>query len=129
MEEDIITYSDKLIKTMNKNSIRIDNFHNSLLVSSNPNLHVFKIPLDDLFIKYRNHLLLTVTSKALSREEFFRPKLVSYNLYGTTEYWLALLRLNLMKNVTEFCLPQILVFSPNSFIKLIDLILQQEGRQ
>ena len=67
MEEDIITYSDKLIKAMNKTSIRVDNFHNSLLVSTNPNLHVFKIPLDDLFIKYRNHLLLTITQFLLSK--------------------------------------------------------------
>lgn len=129
MDIDAITYVESLINKMNKEPQRLDNFHNSLLVSTNPDIHIFKIPIDDIFTKYKNQLFLTITTATISEEEFYKPKLVSERIYGTTELWLALLRLNMMRDVTEFCSPQILIYSPNIFNDLFDLIMQREGKQ
>lgn len=125
--EDILTYIDKFLDAINKVPLRLDTEHKSLLVASNPNIHIFKIPIDDIFIKYRNRLIFAVTATAISSDEFYRPKLVSEKLYGTTELWLALLRLNKMRDITEFCLPEILIYSPAVVQNLLELILQKEG--
>ena len=131
MKEDTITFIDKLIHVVNKSPYRIDNFHDNIYITYNKELKkVFKIPVEDIFInKIRNQLMYTVTSYNLSEEEYYKPKLVSENLYGTTEFWLPLLRLNNMRDVTEFKGSLIKIYSPQLFKDLIDILLQKEGRK
>ena len=131
MRNDAITFVDALINRINKSPYRIDNFHDNIYISDNKELSkVFKIPIEDIFVnKIRNQLMYTVTSYNLSEEEYYKPKLVSEKLYGTTEFWLPLLRLNDMRDLTEFRIPLIRIYSPELFKDLIDILLQKEGRK
>lgn len=131
MAKDTITFIDQLITEVNKSAYRIDNYHDGLYVSQNDRLNkIFKIPIDDIFInKIRNQLMYVMTTYNLSEEEYYKPKMVSEKLYGTTEFWLPLLRLNEMRDVTEFSIPMIRIYSPELFKDLIDLLLQKEGRK
>jgi hypothetical protein len=58
---------------------------------------------------------------------FYRPKSVSLDLYGTTELWLALLRVNDFKSVADFHYNVIKVYSPSDLYELINIFFKREG--
>ena len=59
---------------------------------------------------------------------FYKPKMVSMELYGTTELWLSLLRVNEMTNITEFHQPLIKVYNPDQVKELITIFFKREGK-
>jgi hypothetical protein len=121
-----ITYIDKYISEGKKEILSLKNFYETLLVSDvdNPD-HVFKIAINDFFIKYRKELEATVQYYNVPQSLFYKPKSVSYELYKTTELWIALLRLNDMRNITEFHQPIIKVYNANSLNELIDIFFKR----
>ena len=53
----------------------------------------------------------------------FKPKKLSYDLYGTTELWDALLELNQMYSIIEFDREKYKVFDPREFKTALNEIM------
>jgi hypothetical protein len=123
-----ITYINKYINDGKKETLSLRNFYESILVGNSDNAdHIFKIPINDFFIKHKKELDSIVKYYSVPQSMFYKPKSVSYELYGTTELWLALLRLNEMRNITEFHQPIIKIYDVNSINDLIDIFFKREG--
>lgn len=123
-----ITYIDKYIADGKKDTLSLKNFYETLLVGDidNPD-HIFKTAIGDFFIKYRKELEPIIQYYNISQSYFYKPKSLSYELYGTTELWLSILRLNNMKNITEFHQPIIKIYNPSYLKDLIDIFFKRTG--
>lgn len=123
-----ITYIDKYIADGKKETLSLRNFYETLLVGhvDDPD-HVFKIAINDFFIEHKKELDTIVRYYNLPQSMFYKPKSVSMELYGTTELWLSLLRLNEMINITEFYQPIIKVYDSASIKELIDIFFKRKG--
>ena len=53
----------------------------------------------------------------------YSPKKLSYDLYGTTELWADLLKLNKCASVAEFEPSFVRVYDPNTFKKYLNEIM------
>ena len=77
--------------------------------------------------KYRTYLLACVVPTQLTEEEQERyryaPKKLSYDLYGTTELWADLLKLNGCASITEFEPDFVKVYDPNTFKEYLNEIM------
>lgn len=84
---------------------------------------------DSILTKYRGDLeSLAITKTFTSQEEnryFYNPQVLSYDLYGTTQYWHLLLELNNMYSAIEFNQNPILVYG-GRFPDMINTILALE---
>jgi len=84
---------------------------------------------DSLLDKYKDELESLITIITLSSTEFnkykYNPKLLSYEIYGTTELWGLILDLNQLHSTTEFNINPIKVYE-KSIIYYIDAILNLE---
>jgi len=121
------TYMDKYIKDGNKAIVNLKHLYDTILIQyKNNEDKSFRIPYNDFFLKYRNQLADIVEYQQILQTEFYQPKTVSLRLYGTTELWLALLRINNMKNITEFHYPLIKVYNANMLKTLIDTFFKRE---
>ena len=106
-----ITYVDSFINDGKREYVSLRNLYDTMLVQDDDN--VFKIAINDFFLKYKLELEDALEFYALPEGLFYKPKLLSLQKYGTTELWLALLRANNMKNITEFHLPIIRIYNPD----------------
>lgn len=123
------TYMNLYIKEGKAATISLKNIYESLLVSSRDNPdHIFRISFSDFFVKHREHLKDAIQFYQVPESMFYKPKMVSMDLYGTTELWLALLRLNNMRNITEFHLPIIQIYSPVLLQEYIEIFFKREGK-
>lgn len=123
------TYIDAFINDGQQSVLALKNFYDTMLVAKNESLdHIYRIPMADFFIRYRNELSGIVQYYGMSDTMFYKPKMVSLDLYGTTELWLSLLRLNEMQNITEFHMPIIKVYDPGSIKELINIFFKREGK-
>lgn len=66
----------------------------------------FVVPGDNLIIRYMDELKSGFHTVTMSDEEFakykYRPKLLSYDVYGTTEMWWLILMINEIPSATQF---------------------------
>lgn len=124
-----ITYIDQYIEDGNKQVISLKNLYDTLLVGDIDNdEYIFRIPISDFFVKYRDQLSECIEYYTLPESMFYKPKMVSKMLYGTTELWLSLLRVNGMKNISEFSLPIIKVYNPDALKNLINIFFKREKK-
>lgn len=122
------TYIDTFIEEGKENTLSIRNFYDSMLVgnSDRPD-HIIRIPISDFFVKHRDHLVDLIQIYTIGESMYYKPKTLSLQLYGTTELWLSILRLNEMKNVTEFHLPIIKIYDPNRIKDMINIFFKREN--
>lgn len=121
-------YIDKYITDGKHEVISLANMYSSMLISSVNNLnHIYRIAIDDFFLKYHDELSNIIEYYSLPENMFYKPKTVSLELYGTTELWLSLLRANNMTDITQFHLPIIKVYNPGKLQELIDIFFKREG--
>lgn len=77
---------------------------------------------DSILTKYNNELLPLIVPLHLNDSEYnkfqYNPKLLSYELYGTTELWQLLLHANEIFYIGQFSMNPIKVYTAN----VIDLI-------
>lgn len=125
---DPITNIQDFIKTNLRNVYRTDNYYQKLLVSPNPEKHIFKIPIEDFFLEHRNEFKVLEASTMIDDLYFYKPKLFSQIYYGTTEMWLPVLRLNNMRNITEFNKSIIKVYNKAVVKDLINIFFKREGK-
>lgn len=90
-----------------------------------------QIPFSSLTDKYRDFLsTITVTIELddINMTKYrYRPKMVSEELYGTTEFWNDILILNKCKSVSEFYPRKLTVYDPDKFKAYINEIMILEG--
>ena len=120
-----MTYIDTYIKSGQKSPINLDKLYDTVLIENGD--RIFRIPIDDFFLRYHTQLADTIMVYTCPDEYFYKPKLMSLSIYGTTELWLSLLRVNDMMNVTEFHMPLIKVYEPQTVKQLINLFFKREG--
>jgi len=129
MSPKTITYINEFIADGQKASISLKNLYDTILIGDADNLeHIYRMPIGDFFTKYREQLIPTIQWYSLPQHMFYKPKMVSMELYGTTELWLALLRVNSMTNITEFHQPMIKVYNPDQLKELITIFFKREGK-
>lgn len=123
------TYIDSYIEEGQNSVLNLKNFYNTILTADVDNpTHIIRIPFEDFFIKYKYHLESSIQYYRVADRYFYQPKTLSLDLYGTTELWLSLLRVNNMKNITEFHLPIIKVYNPTELKELINIIFKRENK-
>lgn len=124
-----ITYIDQAIKDAQIDTVSMHNLYDTILVGDeNDDSNIFRIPTNDFFLKYKDELEPIKQLYQIQDTMFYKPKLVSYEIYGTTELWLAILRANNMRNTSEFHYPYINVYNPDSLKKLIKIFFKREGK-
>ena len=105
----MVKMSVPTIKEYHKNYNNLDVSYDSLYYKDLANLTsdakailLSECVLDD----YAGDLAEIVVSKTLTPEEqrkyYYNPQVLSYDLYGTTQFWSLLLDLNDMTSATEF---------------------------
>ena len=91
-----------------------------------------KIPTSNLFYeKYRGLILnncvkVKIPENALKKYRY-RPKLLSYELYGTVDLWYLLLWINNMYTTTQFNQQSIYIFNPKNISVLIRIIESEKN--
>lgn len=125
-----MTYLDDLILEGSTAEISYRNLHDKAYLE-NSSGNIIKIPYMSLTNKYRDFLDPAVEEIELTPEQYrtyrFNPKGLSLYLYGTTEYWYALLELNNKISVIEFDLETLKVFDPKKLKPIINEIFILEG--
>ncbi len=119
------TYIDQLIADGENATLSLKNFYDTMLINTNG--HYFRVPWEDFFTKHFEDLAGLVQYYTIPQTMFYKPKTLSLELYGTTELWVAILRLNKMRNITEFHRPIILIWEPNRMNELINVFFKREG--
>ena len=92
----------------------------------------FVVNMFNLYEKYYEILLDYTTTVVLDEKEYmkyrFKPKLLSYELYGTKELHYMLLRLNYVYSVVNFDFKELRVFNTNILNLLNEImILENEN--
>lgn len=130
MTEDAIMYIDSFIAEGSKAMISLHNIYDTQLIidGNNPN-HIYRTAFDDFFLKYNKELNTIRRYLRIDDQYYYKPKMVSEMLYGTTELWIALLRCNDMKTIPEFCRPVIRIYDPEKLAELIRIFFKREGKR
>lgn len=89
------------------------------------------IPYISILSKYR-HFLKKYTinvrmDDVLCRKYVYNPKLLSYDIYGTTELWAELLRINNCSSTIEFKFRKVKIYDPTKLKDIINEIMILEG--
>jgi hypothetical protein len=109
--------------------INLKKMYDTILVTNNNSRDsIYRIPYNDIFLKYQKEFDDAAQYYVLPNLYMYKPKSVSLELYGTTELWLALLRLNKMRNITEFKGNIIKVYQPDKVHELIQIFFKREQK-
>lgn len=104
--------------------------HPSLVISNVKDDDVIRVPYSSIINKYKDFLSTIVVEIKLDdamREKYmYKPKMVSNELYGTTELWSEILILNNAYSVIEFKPRVLKCYDPNRFKSFINEIILLE---
>lgn len=123
-----LTYLDRFITDGKKDVIRADNLVVSHLISDPDHTSIYRSVFDDFFIQHDEELRENLMMCRVAKTQYYKPKWVSLQVYGTSELWVAILRANKMKSVTEFHWPLIYVYSPLTLKRLINVYFKRENK-
>ena len=112
--------------------VRYGTYHEITLIQNEQTGEIIRVPAMSLMNKYRHFLQEIVTVKfKMSDEEFrkykYAPKRLSFDLYGTTEYWSALLELNNCLSISDFNKQWVKAYDPKRLPSYVNEILIKEG--
>ncbi len=124
---------DKFIKMYENEEVTISTTQfQDTIESERDETRVILINGVTIFDRYYAEIDQTSYYKELTDDEqlkyFYRPKKLSFDLYGSTELWSVILRLNEMDSISDFCTPKIRVPSPRIIEKLIEIMDLEEPR-
>lgn len=101
--------------------------HPSATLHDNDSNRDIIFPFSSILNKYKDFLFKIIIEMNLSEEDIlkyeYKPKLLSEELYGTTELWDTILILNGFVSVSEFKPKKIKVYDPNRFKSFINEIM------
>lgn len=124
-----LTYIDRYIADGHKEIIRMENLIDTHLISNPEKTHIYRAMFDDFFIQHEAELKESIQLAHVPYGLYYKPKWMSLQIYGTTELWLALLRANNMKSISDFHWPIINVYSPGRLKQLISIFFKREGKE
>lgn len=122
-----ITDINQFIDDNKKAVLSLNNFYDNITLEDNNKCKIL-IPWNDFFLRYRKELEEIEEWHTIPESHFYKPKMVSFEIYGTTELWLALLRVNNMRNITEFHFPIIKVYNAKGLMELINIFFKREKK-
>lgn len=120
----------ELIDQIETKEISYRNLHTTFCIRQNN--EVIQVPYKSMIREYMDLMAEDSITVSLPADEVrmykFKPKKLSYDLYGTVELWAALLELNKMYSTMDLtCEKPFLVFNPETVKEKINEILIQEG--
>ncbi len=117
----------ELIEWGKNEEISYRNLHTEAYINDLDNDRIIKIPLNDTMSAYRYFLDPYLIEFELHDEELqlyqFKPKSLSYKLYGTTELWALLLMINNCVSKIDFNKKKIKVLDPKNIKSFINEVL------
>ena len=122
-----ITYIDRYINDGQRAVVSMRNLYDTVLVGDDSD-HIYRTGIDDFFLSHRRELDSIIQWYNVPESMYYKPKMLSLQLYGTTELWLSLLRVNNLRNITEFHYPIIKVYSPNDLNELMKIFFKRERK-
>ena len=123
-----ITYIDQYIIDGKNNTFSLKNFYDSILIGDENKESIFRVPIDDFFLKHQKELESCKQPYICPETYFYKPKALSFSIYGTTELWLSILRLNGLRSTCEFNYPVIWLYEQNRCMELIKTFFKREGK-
>ena len=120
-----ITEAEKL-------EISYKSLHPSYTIYNEQTDETIELPFSSITNEYKTYLLSCVKSIQLSEKEKenyrYSQKKLSYDLYGTTELWADLLKLNGCVSIAEFESDFIRVYDPNTFKEYLNEIMIADSK-
>lgn len=124
-----VTYMDEYISDGYNQPEALRKVYDTILMTSESNRDkMFRIPLYDIFLNHYEEFGADVTYYPVPEMCYYKPKMMSLSLYGTTEMWLPLMRLNKMRSIVEFNQDQIKIYNPASVKELINIFFVRERK-
>ena len=122
------TFTREYIADGQKAIMALKHFYDTTLVTNYDSNRIIRIPIHDFFVKYKYELEELVEYYNMPQRYFYKPKMVSLELYDTTEMWMGLLRLNRFRNITEFDQSVIKIYSPAGLKALMNIFFKREKK-
>lgn len=123
------TTIQELIDSVNDMEVSYRNLHTNIFIKNKNN--IIKVPYKSIISTYLPFFQDTVVTATLNPDEIvlykYKPKMLSNDLYGTTELWSALLELNGVSSIIDFTFETPKVFNPNTFLKKLNEVMIMEG--
>ena len=115
----------ELIDSVKDMEVSYRNLHSYIYINDGKDM--IKIPYKSIIREYLPFFESIIVELPLTPEEVidyrYKPKKLSYDLYGTTELWSSLLELNNVYSVIDFDLEKVRVFDPKELPKLLNEVL------
>ena len=115
------------VADMRDREITYDALHPKAYLYDSKSDTTIKIPYSSLTNKYKDYLSTIVLTMELDdelkRKYWFKPKTVSFDLYGTTELWDTLLILNYYTSISQFTPNVIKYYDPERLKAFLNEIL------
>lgn len=115
------------IEDANGHQLAYRNLHTNAEIDNLVTEEKLVVPFGSIINKYRYFLKPLVLEIEFTHEMkmnyHYSPKRLSMDLYGTTEYWAALLELNNCKSVIDFNMDKVKVYDPDTILDMINEIL------
>lgn len=109
------------------------NFNNKIFLHNVKTEETLKLPFNPIINKYRDFFDEHIISLELTEEEqdkyWYKPKQLSYDYYGTVEYWSILLYVNQMASAINFTPVKLNLVLKEDILDLVNeiLIIQARG--
>lgn len=101
--------------------------HDHAIIVNNQNGDTIRVPINSIIDKYRDLLDQYVYQYTIPEEEFkmykWNPKMLSYNLYDTTEYWYLLLAINNCVSKIDFVNNTIKIIDPKRLTEFVNEVM------
>lgn len=124
-----VTYLDQYILDGYNQPEALRKIYDTMLITSEQDrTDIFRVPLYDVFLNHYEEFAENSYTYPLPEICHYRPKMMSYSLYGTTELWVGLLRLNKMRSIVEFNTPQIEIYNPSTVKELLNIFFIRERK-
>lgn len=123
----IPTTIEELINWGKTQEISYRNLHGEVYINNLSNNEVIRIPLNSVMGEYRYFLEPYTIEITMSDDELYlyqyKPKSLSFKLYGTTELWSTLLMINNCISKIDFDKKKIKVLDPKRIKAFINEVL------
>lgn len=101
--------------------------HDHAIIVNNQNGDTIRVPINSIIDKYRDLLDQYIYQYTIPEEEFkmykWNPKMLSYNLYDTTEYWYLLLAINNCVSKIDFVNNTIKIIDPKRLTEFVNEVM------
>ena len=118
------------VDDIEKREISYRTLHPSYRLTNLQDQSVIELPYRSITNRFKTYLLACLVRFQLTEEEQedyrFQPKKLSQDLYGTTELWADLLKLNNAVSITDFKPDYVTVYDPHKFKEYLNEIMMMD---